>query len=92
MTSRKEKFLRAIQLLEPAQRLDLPLAFRWALNLDEQSIPPDLLSAARNFALRISAPGKFLAEQAGPLEIKNRRPRFCNRVPENKRALETAAD
>ena len=52
--TRKERFLRAIQQVNGRQRLDMPLTFRWALNLSEKSIPPDLTAAARKFAQRVS--------------------------------------
>jgi hypothetical protein len=52
--TRKESFLRAIQQVNSRQRLDVSLTFRWALNLSEKSIPPDLQAAARKFALRVS--------------------------------------
>ncbi|MDB6020624.1 MAG: hypothetical protein JWQ04_481 [Pedosphaera sp.] len=52
--TRKDKFLRAIQIVEAGQRLDMPLTFRWALNLSEQGIPLDLHEAARRFALQVS--------------------------------------
>lgn len=52
--TRKDKFLRALQQTEPTQRLDLPLAFRWALNLNEKSIPADLKEGAKKFAALVS--------------------------------------
>jgi hypothetical protein len=52
--TRKDEFLRAIQLVDPLRQHDLPLAFGWALNVREKSIPRDLKAAARKFAIRIS--------------------------------------
>ena len=51
--TRKDEFLRAIQLVDPRHRHDLPLAFGWALNLNEKAIPRDVKTAARKFAIRI---------------------------------------
>jgi len=52
--TRKDEFLRAIQLVEPRRPYDLPLAFGWALNLREKTIPRDIKAAARKFAIRIA--------------------------------------
>jgi hypothetical protein len=52
--TRKDEFLRAIQLVDLRHPHDLPLAFGWALNLREKSIPRDLKAAARKFAIRVS--------------------------------------
>ncbi len=52
--TRKEEFLRAIQRVDPRRPHDLPLTFRWALNLSEKSIPRDINTAARKFILNIS--------------------------------------
>ena len=51
---RKDEFLRAIQLVQPRHACDRRLAFGWALNLREQSIPPDIHRAARRFINRLS--------------------------------------
>jgi hypothetical protein len=52
--TRKEEFLRAVQLVDPRRPHDLPLAFGWALNLREKTIPRDIKIAARKFAIRVS--------------------------------------
>ncbi len=52
--TRKDNFLRAIQLVRPGRPHDLRLAFGWALNLNEKTIPPDIRAAARKFVVRLS--------------------------------------
>jgi hypothetical protein len=51
---RKDEFLRAIQMVRHRHGCDRQLAFGWALNLRERSIPPDIHRAARRFIIRIS--------------------------------------
>ena len=52
--TRKDEFLRAIQVVDPRRPHDLPLAFGWALNLTEKTIPRDVRAAARKFAVRVA--------------------------------------
>ena len=52
--TRKERFLRAIQRVNTRRHLDVTLTFRWALNLNEKSIPADMREAAKQFAAKIS--------------------------------------
>lgn len=52
--TRKDEFLRAIQRVDPRRPHNLPLAFRWALNLSERAIPRDVEVAARKFAIRVA--------------------------------------
>lgn len=51
---KKDNFLRAIQLVRPRRSHDQRLAFGWALNIDEKTIPPDIRAAARRFVARLS--------------------------------------
>jgi hypothetical protein len=51
---KKDDFLRAIQLIRPCGTHDQRLAFGWALNLDEKTIPSDIPAAARRFVARLS--------------------------------------
>ncbi len=52
--NRKDEFLRAVQRVDPRRPHDLPLTFRWALNLREKNIPRDVQSAARNFIKQLA--------------------------------------
>ena len=62
--TRKDEFLRAIQL-EPFQgTYDLPLAFGLALNLAEKCVPPDLPFGAREFVDCISSSRRMDANPA----------------------------
>jgi hypothetical protein len=53
--TRKDQFLRAIQLTPRRGTHDLPLAFGLALNLAEQSIPKDLPGEAEKFVVNVSS-------------------------------------
>ena len=52
--SKKDRFLRAVQRVDPRHPHDLPLTFRWALNLRERTIPHNVESAARKFISHLS--------------------------------------
>lgn len=52
--TRKDNFLRAIQLVRSRHPHDTRLAFGWALNLSEKTIPSDVKMAARKFVVRLS--------------------------------------
>jgi hypothetical protein len=52
--NRKDKFLRAIQLVESRRSHNTPLAFRLALNLKKKTIPHEIEPAAKKFVIRIS--------------------------------------
>lgn len=52
--TRKDEFLRAVQLVDPRRPHDPRHAFGWALNLGEKDIPPDIKVAARKFITRLS--------------------------------------
>lgn len=52
--TRKDNFLRAIQLVRIRRPHDRRHAFGWALNLNERTIPPDIKAAARKFVVRLS--------------------------------------
>ncbi|HEX3800757.1 MAG TPA: hypothetical protein VH413_18835 [Verrucomicrobiae bacterium] len=52
--SKKDQFLRAVQRVDPRSPHDLPLTFRWALNLRERAIPRDVESAAKKFITLVS--------------------------------------
>lgn len=54
IVKKKDDFLRAIQLVHPRRPHDQRLAFGWALNLDEKTIPRDIRAAARKFVARLS--------------------------------------
>ena len=51
--NRKEEFLRAVQQRNPRRTNNPRLAFGWALNLKNKSIPADVKSAARHFAAQV---------------------------------------
>jgi hypothetical protein len=51
---RKDNFLRAIQLVRSRRSHDRRFAFGWALNLNEETIPPDVKLAARRFVIHLS--------------------------------------
>lgn len=52
--TRKDNFLRAIQLVRCRRPHDTRYAIGWALNLSEKTIPPDIKIAARKFVVRLS--------------------------------------